>query len=294
MRTIFLLLSVLALVLSSSGLPAADTVVLENCYVSLVEDVEVPAQEAGVLVKIPVREGNQVAKGDLLAQIDDIIPQAKFNIAKYKLEVAETQAKNDIEVRYAKAGFDVADAKLRRSLNANKLNARAVSEDDIDEQKLERIKFWLSIEKAQKDFDIAGLQKQVSKAEWIAAQADLEHRKIVAPLDAVVVELKRHEGEWAAMGDPVMRLLRIDRLRVEGRLNVKDFRLSDIEGRPVQVTVTLAHGQQEKFSGKIVFVEPIIQHGGDFLVRAEVENRQQGKSWILNAGMKVEMAIQLK
>ena len=48
--------------------------------------MQVPAQEAGVLVKIPVREGQQVADGDLLAQIDDIMPQTQYNVADYKLE----------------------------------------------------------------------------------------------------------------------------------------------------------------------------------------------------------------
>ena len=64
----------------------------------------------------------------------------------------------------------------------------------------------------------------MAEAEVQAAEANLERRRITAPLDAVVVELSRHEGEWAQVGDPVMRLVRIDRLRVEGFLNAKDYR----------------------------------------------------------------------
>ena len=50
--------------------------------------------------------------------------------------------------------------------------------------------------------DVAGLQAQVSEAELKAAEANLERRRLIAPLDAVVVELSRHEGEWVQAGDP--------------------------------------------------------------------------------------------
>ena len=149
------------------------------------------------------------------------------------------------------------------------------------------------IEKSKKDMDVAGLQAQVSEAELKAAEAKLEHRRLLAPLDALVIELKSHEGEWVAAGDTVMRLVRVDLLRVQGRLNAKDYRASEIQGRPVQIVVTLARGQRETFPGKIVFVSPEV-HGGEFEVRAEMKNRKDGDFWLLSPGMKAEMTIQLK
>ena len=104
MRFFVLLLTVLGLRCRFAMLQAADTVTLPNCLLSLDEEVQVPAQEAGVLVKIPVHDGQQVAKGELLAQIDDIVPQMQYNVAEYKLKVAEKQAADDIDVRYAIAG----------------------------------------------------------------------------------------------------------------------------------------------------------------------------------------------
>ena len=253
-----------------------------------------PAQEAGVLVKIPVREGQQVAAGDLLAQIDDLIPQQQYNVAKYKLEVAKKQATDDVDVRYAAAAYLVAKKKLEKYLEANAKTPGTIPETEVDLQRLERDKFLLSFEKAQKDLAVAGLQKQVSEAELQAADVNVKRRKITAPLDAVVVELSRHEGEWVQAGDPVMRLVRVDLLRVEGFLNAMKYRASEIQGRPVQVTVTLAHGQRETFPGKIVYVKPLVEAGGDFLVRAEVQNRKEDGAWVLSPGIGAEMTIQLK
>ena len=90
-----------------------------NCLLALDAEATVPAQEAGVLMKIPVREGQQVAAGDLLAQIDDAIPQMQYNVACYKLEVAKKQAADDIDVRFATAAAAVAKADYDQAEDAN-------------------------------------------------------------------------------------------------------------------------------------------------------------------------------
>ena len=59
----------------------------------------------------------------------------------------------------------------------------------------------------------------------------------------------------------------------------------------MQVVVTLAHGQRETFPGKIVYVNPLVQAGGEFQVRAEVQNRQDSGGWILSPGLTAEMTI---
>ncbi len=118
------------------------------------------------------------------------------------------------------------------------------------QQLLEQRKMELSIEKAEKDMDVAGLQARVSQAELDAAAANVEHRRMTSPLDAVVVELSSHEGEWVQAGDPMMRLMRIDLLRVEGLLDAKNYRFSEIQGRPVQVTVTSPTDNARRFPAR--------------------------------------------
>jgi multidrug efflux pump subunit AcrA (membrane-fusion protein) len=272
---------------------AADPVVLPECLISLADEVAVPAQEPGVLMKIPVRDGQQVAKGDLLAQIDDIVPRAKQNVAKYKLKAAEKEARDDINIRYSRAAAAVAQADCDQDEDANRRIPGTVQQTTVREHLLKTRQMVLSIEKAQKDMAVAELQAGVSQAELDAATADVDRRRIVAPLDAMVVELKPHEGEWVQAGDTIMRLMRLDLLRVEGLLDAKEYRPSELQDRPVQVVVTLPHGQKESFSGKVVFVKPMVE-GRKFAVRAEVQNRREGGFWILCPGQTADMTIQLK
>ncbi|MBN1393767.1 MAG: HlyD family efflux transporter periplasmic adaptor subunit [Pirellulales bacterium] len=274
---------------------AAETLILPNCLLSLDEEAEVPAQEEGVLKEIPVREGQQVARGELLVQLEDSVPKMQYLVAGYKLKVAEKEAADDISIRYAKVAEQVAEIEYLQAEEANRKVKGAVPLAEVRRLLLKHREMKLSIEKAEKELVIAALRVKVSEAELKAAEALLKRYQIVAPLDAVVVELSRHEGEWVQRGEPVMRLMRMDRLRVEGYVNAEEFRVAEIQDRPVTVAVTLARGKKESCPGRIVYVKPSIEAGGEFLVRAEVENRRGGGGeWVLVPGMSAEMTIQLK
>ncbi|MEN6556767.1 MAG: HlyD family efflux transporter periplasmic adaptor subunit [Thermoguttaceae bacterium] len=284
----------LGLFLASSLWAAEPKITLPNCLLALDEEVQVPAQAAGVLLKIPVREGQQVTVGELLAQIDDNVRLAQQQVAEYKLKAAKKQAEDDTAIRYAQAAALVAEAEYEQAMDANKRVAGVVPQADVRRLLLTHRQMVLSIEKSEKEREIAGYQAQVSEAELRAADAELKNYRLVSPLDGEVIELSRHEGEWVQAGDPIMRLLRLDRLRVEGFLNAKEYSPAELENRPVRVVVTLARGRQEMFPGKIVFVKPLIQAGNQFLVRAEVQNRRQNNAWVLRPGMNVDMTIELQ
>ena len=293
MRSFIAILGVFA---AATLLSAADNnvVTISKCLLALDEESLIPAQEAGVLMKIVAREGDQVSAGDLLAQIDDAIPRMQYNVAGYKLKVAEKQAADDVDYRYAVAAAKVAEADYRQVMAANDKMPGTVTQTELRQKLLEWRKMELATEKSQKDQAVAALQAKVAEAELQAARVNVERRRIAAPIDAVVVELTRHEGEWVQSGDPVMRLVRLDRLRVQGFLNSKDFRGADVQGRPVTIAVSLPGGQREMFPGKVVYVKPLVEAGGEFLVRAEVQNRKQNGVWVLTPGLNADMTIQLK
>jgi macrolide-specific efflux system membrane fusion protein len=154
----------------------------------------------------------------------------------------------------------------------------------------------LEIEQAQMNMRIAALEAAVSQAEVEASQENLKRRKIISPLDAVVVEMYRNQGEWVQPGDPVMRIVRMNRLRIKGHLNAGKVAPAQADGQPVTVGVELAGGRREQFVGKVVFVDPIVESvTGEYQVWAEVDNRQDPSGhWVLRPGLEAKMAIQLK
>ena len=110
-----------------------------------------------------------------------------------------------------------------------------------------------------------------------------------------MVELSRHLGEWVQIGEPVMRLVRLDRLRVNGVLDAKDYRPSEIQDRPVRVVVAHPSRRRSPRHSPARSCTSSRSSRAELLqVRAEVQNRKQDGVWILNPGMKAEMTIELK
>jgi hypothetical protein len=105
------------------------------------------------------------------------------------------------------------------------------------------------------------------------------------------VTLYKHVGDWVAIGDPVLRMVRMDKLRVEGFVNASKYNPADIQGHAVSVRVELERGRVEEFRGKIVFVSPLVEGAGDYRVFAEVENRMDNNHFVLRPGLNAEMTI---
>ena len=87
-----------------------NVVQISPALVSLIEDIEVPALEAGALTSVDVAEGEFVAQGQALARIDDRQPKLDKLAAELQRDAGLAKAEDDIEVRFSEAAFAVATA----------------------------------------------------------------------------------------------------------------------------------------------------------------------------------------
>jgi len=263
------------------------------CLVSLIEVVEVPAREPGVLKTLIAKEGDMVAPDQLLAQIDDTRAKMQLAAAEAKLKVAKTQAANQTNVEYAKAASEVAKAEYWQAIEANKKMPGSVTQAETRRLLLTYHRTVWEIKQAEEDLLIAGLQADVSQAELDAAADNLQRRKILSPLEGEVLNVKRHQGEWVQAGDPVLEVVRVNQLYVTGDLSAADYTPGQIKNRNVTVRVALARGLVAEFTGKITFVSPLVSQGRERLVRATVDNRKdENGEWLLSAGLTAEMYIE--
>ena len=267
---------------------------IKQCTLTLIEQAEVPAQEAGVLKSVATKEGRQVTNGDLLAQVDDAKTQMELKVAQAKLAAAKEKATDDINIRYSKASADVAKADYAVNAKANEAVPNAVPQEVLREKLMKCVESSLAIEKAKMEMRIAVHEAEVSQAEVDAAEENINRHHIRAPLNGMVVKVYRHAGEWVQPGDPVLHVVRIDHLWVEGFANVDTYHPSALKNRDAEVVVTLAGGRQRTFPGKVIFVDPRVENGGAFLVRVEVQNVEENGSWVLSPGLSAEMHILLK
>jgi multidrug efflux pump subunit AcrA (membrane-fusion protein) len=290
------LCSILLLAGRALAAEAPDEPVLERCLVSLIDEAKVPAREAGVLVALDVREGDTVAKGAVIARIDDNQPQFEKRKARAECDQAKAKAENDVDVRYSEAAEKVAEAEFAKAEQSHRAVPNSVTQVERDRLKLNVVKSALQIEQARLEQVLSGLSANAKEVEVEAADNAIERRRITSPIDGIVVEVFPHLGEWMQPGDPLARVVRTDVLRVEGYVDSAKWDPESIRDRPVTVRVMLADRREETFDGRIVFTSPIVESGGDYRVWAEVPNRREtGEgAWILRPGQSATMRIHSK
>lgn len=264
---------------------------LQRCLVSLIDDVKVPAEAAGVLVAIEAREGMQVEIGTQLATVDDAQAKSQKRVAEADLKVSKQKAEDDVNERYAEAAMRVAQAEYALNKRANEAVPGTKSYVELKKLELTVEQARLQIEKSQHEQTIAKYETEAFAAKVDLANDEIRHRHITAPINGEVVEILMHPGEWVEPGEEVLHIVRLDRLRIEGFLNAADFAPSEVSNRPVRVSVQLARGRTAQFQGKIVFVNPLVEAGGAYRVWAEVINRREGDQWQLRPGLLADMTI---
>jgi membrane fusion protein, multidrug efflux system len=267
--------------------PSTGAIHVDSVVVTLIEQVEVSAREAGPLVGVEVKEGELVTEGKLLARLDDTEATLARNKAQLELDIAKKQATSDVKTRYAKKSLDVATAEEQRGLESVGKFSKSVSQSELDQLRLTKERSALELEQAKEDQQIAALTAKLKENEVETATYNIDRRRVVSPLSGLVVQIKRHQGEWVQPGESIIRILRIDRLRAEAFLNAREVG-GDLVGRPVTLSVDLPGASHAEFRGKIVFVSPEVNPvNGQFRVWAEVENRDQ----LLRPGLQGAMVI---
>ncbi|WP_417387996.1 efflux RND transporter periplasmic adaptor subunit [Gimesia sp.] len=278
-RTIPVLFTIVSLFLQQPLIVADDKststseLKIDSVLVSLIEEVEVPAQEVGQLNSIKVKEGMTVEKGDILAQIEDSEAMLLLQQAKLEYEMARLKAANDVDLRFARKAHEVAIAELQRAEDSIKKYPKSISKTELDRLKLTAEKSELEIEQADEERKTTQLEASLKRnAEQIAALA-VQRRKVVSPINGMVVQIQIRNGEWVRPGDTVLRILRLDRLRAEGLINASRLQEQDLMNRPVTLVVNPGTKQTMEFQGRISFVSPEVNPvNNQTRVWAEIEN----------------------
>jgi macrolide-specific efflux system membrane fusion protein len=289
------LLAVLAHGQDAAQPAPASTATLSNCLVTVKDEAKVPAQEAGQLLAVIAKEGDEVKKGALLAQIDDRQALSDKKLAEVEAEAATIEASSDAEERVAKMSVGVTKAAYDQIYEANKMVAGAKSQAELrmkqfEWKRAEEQEYQATVNRKLAYAKAKGASEKVS-----ATDIAIQRRQITAPVDGRVVEMMVHEGEWVNPGDPVLHIIRLDRLRVVAFVDAQQYTAADLHARPVQLNVQLAGGRPATFEGRITFVNPSIEPGANkFRVYAEVINQKQDDEWVLQPGLEGTLVLDLK
>lgn len=267
---------------------AVKRVRLPECRIVLIRQVTLACDRSGVVKSVAFQEGDAVEAKQQVVLIAD-------EVARANLAVAEKKASNDVDVRFNQKARDVAEAEYQKNVEANEKAATkskgegkqtvvAVSLLEIEKLKLAAQKAVLSIEQAESELALNKLNAE-------QARAELATYSVIAPFAGVVTRVYKHAGEAVRQGDPILELVNIDRVRIEGRVPLNEVRAVKLKQK---VRVKLNDPDFElpeeslEFEGQVTFVDVTVDPvTRETRVWAEVENRDN----ILRAGLMADMVI---
>lgn len=243
----------------SAPISQVSELVAEPAQADIIRDVLVPVREAGILQRLLVKEGDWVIVDQPIAELDRELNELEVQAAEKKYELSKTKATDDVDLRYSTKSEEVAEATLARSESAVQNYAKSISKTELDQLRLELQRASLSIEKAEFEQKLAGIETELYTNESAVARLKLRYRTINSPIEGMVAELIAQEGEFVNVGQPLVRIVQLDRMRIKALLPANQINQSFL-GRKA-VFETKADGS--RFEGTIHFVSPEIMPGNE-------------------------------
>ena len=218
-----------------------DETVLASGTIEAKQLVSVGARVSGQIETLAVALGDEVEKGDLIAQIDSQDQQndvltAKANLANIKAQIA---AKN--------AGLIKAERVLERQTKL--VTSNYISKEDLDTAQAD-----VDVYKAE--LDALAAQQASVEVTVSTAQIALDRTRITAPISGTVVAIVNDEGQTvnATQSAPtIVKLAELDRMVVKAEISEADV----VHVKPAQqVLFTILGEPDHQFTATVRDVEP--------------------------------------
>lgn len=245
---------------------------IPSAVLRAVDQVDVPAREFGTLSAVETRPGDRVVAGQLLVQIEDAEALLALEKARLTHLVATERATDDVDLRFARKSHEVEQSELRRVEEGVARLPGSISASELDQLKLNVERAALAVEQAELTLRLSQLEADVLQQEVLIAERQVERRRIVSPINGVVMEVKRNAGEWVEPGETVVRVVGLDRLQAEGFVDVKHTQLLRTDAR-AKFAVRMPDGRLKDFDGQVTFVgQEVDPVNGQILVWVEIDN----------------------
>ncbi|WP_048591850.1 efflux RND transporter periplasmic adaptor subunit [Clostridium massiliodielmoense] len=203
--------------------------VLTGTFFAKDNKVVIPKISA-MVVKLPVKVGDIVNEGDVVATLDSKEIDDKINQSKTVMDtwlVAVEQAKIGLKqcedaLMASKASYNLTKANVIAA-NGNKkiLNDNLkIAENSLKQSEI-------SVEKAKKTIKVSQDSYDQSKKMYDDAKKSIEDTLVKAPIRGVVLNLNAKKGEVASNSRPIMTLANVD--KIYSNIQIKDNLLSRVK-----------------------------------------------------------------
>jgi len=215
-------------------------------------EVEVGNLLTGRLVELNKREGDTVAKDELLAQIDCEKLQLERELTTVQFKAAE------LDERLTREKIAAARISLANDTKSQERFEALVKSKTATQQQLDDIRTRVKLDRSQLDVALKELDRPRINRDELDARLRLLDRQIadsrvVSPIDGEVTERYVEPGEVLTTGQRILRLADLSRLEI--RVYLPTPYLGQVKlGQELKLHADGAPGRE--FAGKVIWISP--------------------------------------
>ncbi len=238
----------------------------------------------GMVLAIPLREGQRVKRGDVVLRLDDRLQQAELVLAEKDREASLS--------REQEACLSADRAERERERTARLAQQAIASEDLLDRASTEALRAHAACEAARAN---------VARARAAVALGETRVEKMVlrAPFDAIVAEVDAELGEWVTPSPPALPvpaaidILDPDSIYISAPMDEVDSASIQLDQR-VRVTVDSHSGAS--FWGHVSRIAPYVLdvEAQNRTVEIEVDLEDSGLAATMLPGTSADVEVVLE
>jgi len=221
-----------------------------------IRQVTITSAREGILQRILVKEGQQVAVGELLAQMDD-------RVALAAVALSRAAANRTAQIDHAREEQQFAENLVWR-LETLQIASKG-SDFELFEARSRLVKAKATLASAME-------AKEEAERQLDLEQARLDQLSIRAPFAGQVVRVDAYPGVTVTRDDPILTIVRLDLLKVELHLPLAlydrlqtDHSYALRAGPPIRQPIT----------GRLTYITPVVDAAtATFRAVFQVDNRQ--------------------
>ena len=190
-------------------------------------EVKVSAEVSGQLIELPVREGDRVEAGQLLARINPDIYESRLRQAKAALDNARSN-KATAEARLAQSQAAFSAAELAFNRNRDLYGQGVLSTADFEQAEVSFQSAEADLEAAEQNLRSAGFNISSAEAAVKESEDNLQRTVLRATQGGTITALVKEEGEGVQgigsfQGEVIMNVSELEAMEVDVEVNESDI-----------------------------------------------------------------------
>ena len=258
----------------------------------VIDNILVPAVDPGKVTAVSKTENDWTTIDEAVALLEEEQVRLRERAATLRVDAASKAVETaEFELKAAAGAAAVAQVEYEESQEIVRDEPAAITRTQLRRENLTAQRARLQAEAADSRLSQTTSELNVARAELDEATHLVGRRKVICPIAGKVVEVLKKRGEWAQAGDPIMRVVRMDRLRVEFYLSLTELRPDAAEGAAVEVHVDSLN---LTLPSRVTFVNAEIEGDQTYKVWAEIDNppsQRRNNAFILAPGEHVRVTL---